>query len=82
MSKSVFTQEYNQFRKMLIDARKAANLTQAELSAKLERPQSYVSKYERGERRLDLIEFLQLAQVLEINPLTFIENLLTYNQER
>jgi len=67
---------------MLIDARKAANLTQAELSAKLERPQSYVSKYERGERRLDLIEFLQLAQVLEINPLTFIENLLTYNQER
>ncbi len=67
---------------MLIDARKAANFTQAELSAKLERPQSYVSKYERGERRLDLIEFLQLAQVLEIDPLTFVENLLTYKQER
>ncbi len=67
---------------MLIDARKAANLTQAELSAKLERPQSYVSKYERGERRLDLIEFLQLAQVLETDPLIFIENLLTYNKER
>ncbi|MEY3334949.1 MAG: hypothetical protein RLZZ176_3254 [Cyanobacteriota bacterium] len=82
MSKSVFTEEYNQFRKMLIDARKAANFTQAELSAKLERPQSYVSKYERGERRLDLIEFLQLAQVLEIDPLTFVENLLTYKQER
>ena len=82
MSKSVFSEEYNQFRKMLIDARKEANLTQAELSAKLERPQSYVSKYERGERRLDLIEFLQLAQVLEIDPLTFIENLLTYNKER
>ncbi len=82
MSKSVFTEEYNQFRKMLIDARKAANLTQAELSAKLARPQSYVSKYERGERRLDLIEFLELAQVLEIDPLTFIENLLTYNKGR
>jgi transcriptional regulator with XRE-family HTH domain len=82
VSKSVFSEEYNQFRKMLIDARKEANLTQAELSAKLERPQSYVSKYERGERRLDLIEFLQLAQVLEIDPLTFIENLLTYNKER
>jgi transcriptional regulator with XRE-family HTH domain len=82
VSKSVFTEEYNQFRKMLIDARKAANFTQAELSAKLERPQSYVSKYERGERRLDLIEFLQLAQVLEIDPLTFVENLLTYKQER
>ncbi len=82
MSKSVFTEEYNQFRKMLIDARKAANLSQAELSAKLDRPQSYVSKYERGERRLDLIEFLELAQVLEIDPLTFIENLLTYNKGR
>ncbi|MBD2136526.1 helix-turn-helix transcriptional regulator [Anabaena sp. FACHB-1237] len=82
MSKSVFTEEYNQFRKMLIEARKAANLTQAELSAKLERPQSYVSKYERGERRLDLIEFLQLSQVMEIDPLSFIENLLTYNKER
>jgi transcriptional regulator with XRE-family HTH domain len=82
VSKSVFSEEYNQFRKMLIEARKAANLTQAELSAKLERPQSYVSKYERGERRLDLIEFLQLTQVLEIDPLTFIENLLTYNKER
>jgi transcriptional regulator with XRE-family HTH domain len=82
VSKSVFTEEYNQFRKMLIDARKAANLSQAELSAKLDRPQSYVSKYERGERRLDLIEFLELAQVLEIDPLTFIENLLTYNKGR
>jgi len=82
VSKSVFSEEYNQFRKMLIEARKTADLTQAELSAKLERPQSYVSKYERGERRLDLIEFLQLAQVLEIDPLTFIENLLTYNKER
>lgn len=67
---------------MLIEARKAANLTQAELSAKLERPQSYVSKYERGERRLDLIEFLQLSQIMEIDPLSFIENLLTYNKER
>ncbi|BAZ82676.1 MAG: helix-turn-helix domain-containing protein [Dolichospermum sp.] len=67
---------------MLIDARKVANLTQAELSAKLKRPQSYVSKYERGERRLDVIEFLELAQVLEIDPLTFIENLLTYTKGR
>ncbi|MFM6045041.1 MAG: multiprotein-bridging factor 1 family protein [Sphaerospermopsis kisseleviana] len=82
MSKSVFSDEYNQFRKMLIDARKVANLTQAELSAKLKRPQSYVSKYERGERRLDVIEFLELAQVLEIDPLTFIENLLTYTKGR
>ncbi|MEH2239530.1 helix-turn-helix domain-containing protein [Nostoc sp.] len=78
MPKSVFSEEYNRFRQLLMEARKAAKLTQAELSAKLELPQSYVSKYERGERRLDLIEFLQVAQVLEIDPLAFIEELLKY----
>jgi transcriptional regulator with XRE-family HTH domain len=79
--KSVFSEEYNRFRRLLIEARKAAKLTQAELSAKLELPQSYVSKYERGERRLDVIEFLQVAQVLEIDPLAFIEELLKYQKE-
>ncbi|AUB34866.1 MAG: helix-turn-helix transcriptional regulator [Nostoc sp. NMS7] len=81
MPKSVFSEEYNRFRQLLIEARKAAKLTQAELSAKLELPQSYVSKYERGERRLDVIEFLQVAQVLEIDPLAFIEELLKYQKE-
>ncbi|MDZ8264055.1 helix-turn-helix transcriptional regulator [Nostoc sp. ChiQUE01b] len=81
MPKSVFSEDYNRFRQLLIEARKAAKLTQAELSAKLELPQSYVSKYERGERRLDVIEFLQVAQVLEIDPLAFIKELLRYQKE-
>ncbi|WP_257236745.1 helix-turn-helix domain-containing protein, partial [Nostoc sp. 'Peltigera malacea cyanobiont' DB3992] len=79
--KSVFSEDYNRFRQLLIEARKAAKLTQTELSAKLELPQSYVSKYERGERRLDVIEFLQVAQVLEIDPLAFIKELLKYQKE-
>ncbi|MEH2374887.1 helix-turn-helix domain-containing protein [Nostoc sp.] len=78
MPKSVFSEEYNRFRQLLIEARRTAKLTQAELSAKLKLPQSYVSKYERGERGLDVIEFLQIAQVLEIDPLAFIEELLKY----
>lgn len=78
MPKSVFSEEYNRFRQLVFEARKAAKLTQAELSAKLELPQSYVSKYERGERRLDVIEFLQVAQVLEIDPLAFIEELVQH----
>ncbi|MBN3889311.1 MULTISPECIES: helix-turn-helix domain-containing protein [unclassified Nostoc] len=81
MPKSVFSEDYNRFRQLLIEARKAAKLTQTELSAKLELPQSYVSKYERGERRLDVIEFLQVAQVLEIDPLAFIKELLKYQKE-
>jgi transcriptional regulator with XRE-family HTH domain len=74
--KSVFSDKYILLRQLLIEARKVANLTQTELSAKLSRPQSYVSKYERGERRLDLIEFLEVATALNINPVTFVEKLL------
>lgn len=81
MPKSVFSEEYERFRQLLIKARKVANLTQTELSAKLSRPQSYVSKYERGERRLDLIEFLEVAKALQLNPAVFIERFLSETQE-
>ena len=75
MVKSVFTQKYKAFREMLIQAREAAGLNQRDLSAKMSRPQSYVSKYERGERRLDFVEFLEVAEALGIDPVDFIEKL-------
>ena len=39
------------------------------------RPQSFVSKYERGERRLDLIEFLEVARALSLDPARVIQEL-------
>lgn len=81
MPKSIFSEKYNQFRQLLIEARKVAGLTQTELSIKLNRPQSYVSKYERGERRLDLIEFLEVAEALKSDPKSFLEKLLNQKQE-
>lgn len=75
MSKSVFTGDYNGFRLLLIEARTAAGLTQADLAKKLGRLQSFVSKYERGERRLDVIEFLEVAHALDIDPSDFIRRL-------
>ncbi len=63
------------FRELLVAARKKAGLTQAELSSRLNRPQSFVSKYERGERRLDVVEFQELAQALRIDPLEFLARL-------
>lgn len=53
---------------MLIDARVAGGLTQAELARRLGRHQSFVSKYERGERRIDVIEFIALAKALNLDP--------------
>ncbi|HCT6680371.1 TPA: helix-turn-helix transcriptional regulator [Pseudomonas aeruginosa] len=46
---------------LLIDARKRAQLSQAQLAVRLRKPQSFVSKYERGERRLDVIELLHVC---------------------
>jgi ribosome-binding protein aMBF1 (putative translation factor) len=75
VTKSVFTNKYKVFREALIKAREAAGITQRELSKKLSRPQSFVSKYERGERRLDVVEFLEVTKVLGIDPSDIVERL-------
>jgi len=59
----------------LLEARKKANLSQVELALRLKRPQSFVSKYERGERRLDVIEFRQVAVALGIDPIRLLRKL-------
>lgn len=81
MPKSVFSPRYERFRELLIQARKNAGLTQRELADRLKRPQSYVSKYENGERRLDLIEFLEVADLLTIDVVAFIHDLQKHGQE-
>ena len=75
MTQSVFSPDYDRFRSLLVDARKKRNLTQVELARRLDRPQSYVSKYERGERRLDVVEFLQIARALNIDAGEFMKTL-------
>lgn len=67
MLKSVLTDEYGIFMRQLIKARKLAGITQQDLAKGLGKPQSYISKYERGERRLDVVEFVRICHVLDIN---------------
>jgi len=52
---------YRTFRKRLREAREQAGLTQTEVARQLRRPQSWVSKCESGERRVDVIELCELA---------------------
>lgn len=73
--KSVFTDEYERFLRLLIDARKAAGITQQALAHTLNKPQSFVSKYERRERRLDVVEFLLVARAIGIDPHTIVTDL-------
>lgn len=82
MTKSVFTTRYDQFRHLLIDARNAAELTQVDLAKRLSRPQSFVSKFERGERRLDVIEFLDVAEAIGIDPYKFLLKVAAHPQQR
>lgn len=63
--------QYETFREMLVVARKAAGLTQVEVAQRLDKPQSFVSKYEHGERRLDFTEFVELADILSIDVSQF-----------
>lgn len=70
--KTIFSPEYDLFRQHMIAARKEAKLTQAKLAQSLNKPQSFVAKYENGERRLDVIEFMQVTRVLGIDPCEII----------
>ena len=53
----------------LAAARRRANVTQGELAARLGKPQSFVSEYERGQRRVDVIELLVISRALSVDPL-------------
>lgn len=75
MTKSVHSKSYGRFLELLIAARKKAGLTQVDVAAKLSRPQSFVSKYEKGERRLDVVEFLEVAYAVGFDPVSFIRRL-------
>jgi transcriptional regulator with XRE-family HTH domain len=75
MSGALHSPTYNRFRGLITQARKDAGITQAELSQRVGRPQSFVSKYEGGERRLDVIEFLQVCDALRVKPHSIIDAL-------
>jgi transcriptional regulator with XRE-family HTH domain len=68
MTDSVYTKRYQRFRELLVEARKTKGLSQMALADQLGRVQTFVSKYERGERRLDVVEFLDVAMALGVDP--------------
>lgn len=74
MPSSLHSHHYQIFRKLLVAARAHSGLTQVQIADQLGKPQSFISKYERGERRLDFTEFIELADVLGIEVADFIDN--------
>jgi transcriptional regulator with XRE-family HTH domain len=56
-----------------VQARTEAGLTQTQLATTLKRPQSFVSKYESGERNLDVVEFVSVCSALGVRPASVLK---------
>jgi len=52
----------------LVEARKAAGITQAELGRRIGQRQTFISKVELGERRIDVAEFIQICRAIHVDP--------------
>ena len=69
ISKSVHSPDQATFCELMIGARKSAGLTQHVLALRLKKPQSFVAKYEGGERRIDVVEFVTIVRALGADPI-------------
>ena len=75
MDKSIYSAEYQRLCQLLRELRQEAELTQTQVAERLDEPQSFVSKYEAGERRLDIVELLQVARALDTTLPVLLERL-------
>ena len=81
MAKSLRSPDHVRLTEILVRARKAAGLTQAQVADRLGKPQSFVAKYENGERRLDVVEFVAIARTMGADPLRLFKALLKPNDK-
>ena len=72
MEKSIFTREYSLLLQLLKAAREKAGVTQVELGERLGATQTFISKVERGERRLDFIEVRAFCSAIGITFSDFV----------
>ncbi|HPY76550.1 MAG TPA: helix-turn-helix transcriptional regulator [Anaerohalosphaeraceae bacterium] len=75
MQKSIYSKDQEQLQNLLRELRKQKGYKQKDLAALLKTPQSFVSKYEVGERRLDILEIRRICLVLGISLSNFVKEL-------
>jgi len=63
MTSNIYSEEYKKITEKLRNARIESGLTQEQVAEKLGKPQSYISKSEAGERRLDITELKKFADL-------------------
>lgn len=75
MAKTLGSPKHKALIALLVERREAAHLTQTELASKLGEYQSFVARLESGQRRVDVVEFLELASVLNFDPHELLDQL-------
>ena len=73
MDKTIFSTEYVRFLNLLRQIREQAGLTQVELAQKLDTTQSFISKCERGDRRIDIVELRAFCTAMGTSLIQFVE---------
>jgi transcriptional regulator with XRE-family HTH domain len=76
LKKTLYSTRNLKLRQRLRAVREERGVTQQVMATKLEKPQSFVSKYESGERRLDVIEFAEVCALLDVDAAIFLKELL------
>jgi transcriptional regulator with XRE-family HTH domain len=76
LKKSIHSDELLLVCKLLKRERREAGLSQQEVAGRLGKPQSFIAKYERGERRLDVVEFCTITRVLGLDPVRALRSLI------
>ena len=75
IKKSLRSPAHLAFCELMIRAREGAKLTQQELAKRLKKPQSFIAKYEGGERRIDVVEFLAITRAIGADPVRILKTL-------
>jgi transcriptional regulator with XRE-family HTH domain len=75
LPKSIYTERHKKLCELLRKQRKAAGLTQTIVAERLGKPPSYVAKYEGGDRRLDILELMDVAAAIGFDPCRLIRAL-------
>ena len=76
IGKSVHSSGHAALCALLIEARDRAGLTQKQLAKRLGKHQSFVAKYEGGERRIDVLEFLTITRAIGADPVRLLKALI------
>jgi transcriptional regulator with XRE-family HTH domain len=74
IGKTVHSADQTAFCALMITARKSTGLTQHALARRMARPQSFVAKYEGGERRLDVVEFVAVVRAIGADPVRLLRD--------